>query len=30
MKLNVIFYLADAANLWFHNHETDILTWTAF
>ncbi|XP_077511534.1 uncharacterized protein LOC144121940 [Amblyomma americanum] len=30
MKLNVIFYLADVANLWFRNHEADIATWSTF
>ncbi|KAK8757326.1 hypothetical protein V5799_005042 [Amblyomma americanum] len=26
---NVIFYLSDVANLWFRNHEADILSWAA-
>ncbi|XP_077483210.1 uncharacterized protein LOC144093551 [Amblyomma americanum] len=31
MKLNnVIFYLADVANLWFRNHEAYIATWSTF
>ncbi|XP_077486710.1 uncharacterized protein LOC144098012 [Amblyomma americanum] len=31
MKLNnVIFYLADIANLWFRNHDADIATWSTF
>lgn len=27
---HVIFYLTDVANLWFHNHEADFTTWSAF